>query len=85
MASNYSKRKVNNLKIIMLQMLLYGLLIKRSSQRVVFLAINIKTKAILGPIISTKTVEDSHIIELYSLIIEENNHKPIIIHSYLAP
>ena len=66
-------------------MLLYGPLIKRSSQRVVFLAINIKTKAILGRIISTKTVEDSHIIELYSLIIEENNHKPIIIHSDLAP
>ena len=51
-------------------MLLYGPLMKRASQRVVFLAINIKTKAILGRIISTKTVEDSHIIELYSLIIK---------------
>jgi transposase InsO family protein len=33
---------------------------------------------------STKPVEDSHIIELYSLIIEENcDQKPIIIHSDL--
>jgi hypothetical protein len=31
-------------------MLLYGPLMKRASQRVVFLAINIKTKAILGRI-----------------------------------
>lgn len=56
-----------------------------TSKIVVFVAINIKTKAIIGRIFSTKPVQDSHIIELYSLIIEQNNNqKPIIIHSDLA-
>lgn len=52
---------------------------------VVFIAINIKTQAILGRIMSPKPVQDSHIIELYSIIIEETKQTPIIIHSDLAP
>lgn len=54
-------------------------------QNLLRFAINVKTKAIIGRIISNNPVEDIHIIELYTLIIEETNQKPIIVYLDLAP
>jgi hypothetical protein len=52
-----------------------------------FLVINLKTRAILGYILSHKPVTGNDIVELYSKILENYNadQRPLIVHSDLAP
>lgn len=52
-----------------------------------FIVINLKTKAILGYILSSKSIQDDYILELYKTILDNyplKNQNPIIIHSDLA-
>ena len=52
-----------------------------------FLVINLRTRAILGSIITHKNLHDTYILELYSKILDNYTaeQNPLFIHSDLAP